>query len=211
MQLYYHPLSPNCTKVLAAARLLGQPLDLRLVDLQAGEHRGPAYLDLNPNGLVPLLIDGSLRLSESEAILAYLAETAPDGRFRLETAAARAERLRWQFWAVCHWNPALRVFVFERVFKGLLGLGAPDENALLAAGAEFRQHARLLDHHLRDRPWIEGEALGLSDLSLAALLAYHELAGLPLADFPAMNAWYARLQALPEWQETLPPLVRAPA
>ena len=76
MKLYYDPISTTSRPVAMFAAEHGLTLDLRPVSLFAGEHRTPEFLALNPNGCVPVLVDGDFVLTESSAILKYLAERA---------------------------------------------------------------------------------------------------------------------------------------
>src|SRR5215213_10095600 len=74
MKLYYHPASTASRPILLFAAESGTALEMQLVDIFKGEHRQPAYAALNPNALVPMLEDGDFRLTESSAILKYLAD-----------------------------------------------------------------------------------------------------------------------------------------
>ena len=74
MKLHYHPVSTTSRMVVWFAREQGIDLDLQIVDLFTGEHLGETYAAVNPNRLVPVLDDGDFRLTESSAILKYLAD-----------------------------------------------------------------------------------------------------------------------------------------
>ena len=74
MKLYYHPVSTVSRPVVLFALDSGIALDYQLVDLATGEHLQPAYAAINPSKLVPVLEDGDFRLTESSAILKYLAD-----------------------------------------------------------------------------------------------------------------------------------------
>ena len=74
MKLYYHPVSTVSRPVVLFAMDSGIDLDYQLVDLATGEHLQPAYEAVNPSKLVPVLEDGDFRLTESSAILKYLAD-----------------------------------------------------------------------------------------------------------------------------------------
>ena len=76
MKLYDFAFSPNCRKVRAVAYELGIELQTEHVDLVHGAGSGAGYLDVNPNGRVPTLVDGDFRLWESNAIMRYLAATS---------------------------------------------------------------------------------------------------------------------------------------
>ena len=74
MKLYYHPASTTSRPVLLFAAEQKIPFELQVVDLFTGEHYQPPYEAINPNHLVPVLEDGDFRLTESSAILKYLAD-----------------------------------------------------------------------------------------------------------------------------------------
>src|SRR6185437_15619082 len=78
MKLYMTPASPNARRVRLTAAVLGMDLNEQLVNLAKGEQRQPDYLALNPNGTVPTLVDGDFVLTESRAIMQYLAAKKPE-------------------------------------------------------------------------------------------------------------------------------------
>src|SRR5882757_9553987 len=126
MKLYYTPLSPNVRRVRLTAAVLGLKLDEHVVDFAKGEHKSPEYLVLNPNGAVPTLVDGDFALTESRAIMQYLASKKPESGLLPRDEQQRIDVTRWQFWDAAHWAPTLSSIAFERVLKTRLGLGAPD-------------------------------------------------------------------------------------
>lgn len=206
MRLYHHPLSSNARRaVMAALQLaphLPEPVELVLVDLTQGEHRQPDFLRLNPQGKVPVLVDGDFALTESHAIMEYLAERAPGQTLWPADAQARADVNRWMFWSAQHLMPPVSVLNWERFVKGLTGAGAPDAAREAAGEAECRAALTTLDTHLNGRTWVAGDALSLADLALAAPLMHAQTARLPLDGLPHLAAWAARVQALPAWQQT---------
>ena len=84
IQLYDYVLSGSCYKVRLFLSIIGKEYEERPVDYYpGGEHRTPAFLELNPLGQIPVLTDGAVTLRDAQAILVYLAEktasTMPDG------------------------------------------------------------------------------------------------------------------------------------
>lgn len=204
MHLYFHPRSANSRRVLMTAIHLGVPLDRVPVAMESGGHRSPAFLQLNPNGKVPLLDDDGFLLWESHAIMAYLAERAPGQTLYPAEPRARADVNRWLFWCAYHFTPAVGRISRERVSKHLLGGGTPDMAAIAEGEASLREAARVLDAHLAGREWVAGKGLTLADFAIAAPLMHTERAALPVLDFAHLQAWFVRMQALDAWQATEP-------
>src|SRR5215211_6303170 len=97
MQLYCDPVSTTSRPVMLFAAQENIPLVLEHVDLMSGGHMAPAYLALNPNGIVPFLVDGDFGLGESSAILKYLADKVGSAAYprELKARARVNEALDW--------------------------------------------------------------------------------------------------------------------
>src|SRR5690349_23189669 len=87
MKLHYHPVSTTSRTVVWFAQEQGIALDLQVIDLFTGEHCGERFAAINPNCLVPVLEDGDFRLTESSAILKYLADRAHSPAYPTELKA----------------------------------------------------------------------------------------------------------------------------
>lgn len=202
MRLYYHPMSSNSRRAHLAAVQLGVPLELQLVDLAKGEQRAPEYLRKNPNGVVPTLEDGDVVVTESHAIMQYLADKTPGQTLYPTELAARADVNRWLFWNAHHFQPAASVLNWENLVKPMIGRGAPDP-AEVARGTQLvLRYAAVLDGHLDGKEWVAQGRLTLADLALATPLSTRVPAKLPVGDFKNLLGWFERVQALPCWQAT---------
>src|SRR5947209_14575720 len=97
MKLYYHPVSTTSRPVVLFASEANIALDYELVDLFTGAHHQPAYATVNPNRQVPVLDDDGFVLTESSAILKYLAEKAGSPAYPsdLRKRARVNERMDW--------------------------------------------------------------------------------------------------------------------
>src|ERR1044071_3960335 len=97
MKLYYHPVSTTCRPIMLLAAGDRIDIDFQLVDLFAGENLGESYAAINPNHQVPVLEDGDFRLTESSAILKYLADKARSPAYPsdLRKRARVNERMDW--------------------------------------------------------------------------------------------------------------------
>lgn len=205
MRLYFHPLSSNSRRVTMTAHLLGLTLDLVVVDLLQGQHRGPEFLRFNPNGKVPLLEDGDFRLWESHAILQYLAARSPGQTLYPIAAQPKADVSRWLFWSAYHFTPAVGFISRERVSKQMVGAsGGPDPAEVRRGEALLVSAARVLDDHLAGRDWIAQERLTLADIAIAAPLMHTEAAQLPVLEFANLQRWFQRIRALEAWHATEP-------
>jgi len=202
MKLYHNPLSPNVRRVRLTAAVLGIELEEKKLDFAKGEHKNPEYLALNPNGAVPTLVDGDFVLTESRAIMQYIASKKPESGLLPRDEAGRADVTRWQFWDAAHFSPQMGTLGFERVIKGMMGLGEPDVAKVQDALGNFRRFAAVLDKRLEGKQYIVGNALTIADLTLASSLMYAKQVEAPLAEFPNVNAWFSRISALDGWKKT---------
>ena len=205
MKLYGFPPSPNTRKVQAVAVHLGIALEFQVVDLTKGQSRTPEFLAINPNGRTPVLTDGDFTLWESNAIMQYIAGKKPNTLWP-EGARVRADIARWQFWQVAHWSEGCAGFLFENFVKTLLGLGEKDMAVLTKAEAAFHRDAAILDAHLAKHQFLATGTLTLADFAVASYLHYAVAAKLPWEPCANIRAWYARIEALPAWRETKPPM-----
>jgi glutathione S-transferase len=202
MKLYHNPLSPNVRRVRLTAAVLGIELEEKKLDFAKGEHKNPEYLALNPNGAVPTLVDGDFVLTESRAIMQYLASKKPESGLLPRDEAARADVARWQFWDASHFSPHLAAIAFERLLKGMLGLGEPDTNKIQEALGNFRRFGAVLNKRLEGKPYVVGAALTVADLTLASSLMYAKQAEVPVAEFPQVEKWFSRISDMEAWKKT---------
>lgn len=211
MKLIGFPPSPNTWKVRAVAAHLSIPLEFELVDLTKGASHAAEYLALNPTGRTPTLIDGDLKLWESTAIMQYLASQKPNSLWP-DDVATRADIMRWQSWGLAHFGKdACIPLLFQRVVKQIVKLGPPDETIVANALECFARDAAVLDTHLAKQPYLVGKDVTLADFSIAAPLFYADRAEMPLTSYPNVKDWFARVSALPCWQETMPQFSAAAA
>jgi len=201
MRLYFFPASSNSRRALITARHLGIEVDLELVDLAKGEQKKPDFLKLNPNGRVPVLVDGDLTLYESHAIMQYLADGVPGQTVYPTDRARRADVNRWMFWSAQHFQPAIGVLSFERFVKPLRGL-EPDPKEIARGEALVHEVMGVLDKHLTDREWVTEGKVTLADLAIAPALLAKDRAKLPVGDYRNVAAWYERVSALEAWRAT---------
>jgi glutathione S-transferase len=183
--------SGNGYKVRLLLSHLGQRYERVLLDILKGETRSPAYLAKNPNGKIPLveLADGSF-LSESNAILVYLAEGTP---YWPAKRLDRARCLQWMFFEQYSHEPNIATSRFWHY----AGQTAGRETAL--AEKQKAGHAALgvMERHLATQPFFVGGRYGVADIALYAYTHVAEEGRFDLSPYPAIGAWLARVRAQP--------------
>lgn len=203
MKLYGFPYSHNTRKVLATAAAVDISLELEIVNLLAKESYTPAFKEINPNGLTPVLQDGDFIVWESAAIMQYLCALKPGSALYPSAAQARAHVDQWLYWNARHWDPPLDTMLIERMVKPLEGRTS-DERRAKSAETEGRSIANILNVHLKTRPFVANDSFSLADIALASLLGYHHICPLPIDDMPHILAWYERVKEHPCWQSSEP-------
>ena len=202
MRLYYNPHSTCSRRVWLVAHHLGVKVEPVLVDLFRGEQNAPEFLKLNPNHKVPVLEDDGFVLWESYAIMQYLADATPGQTLYPAGPRERADVNRWLFWCGQDFMPGIGILNWENSIKSLAGIGPADPAAVARGEDLLRQAATLLDAHLDGREWVCDSGLSLADLALAAPLADHERAKLPVGDLPHLQRWLKSVQALDCWKRS---------
>jgi glutathione S-transferase len=202
MKLYYFE-TPNPRRPCAVAKYLGLPVDYVRIDLAKGEQKRPGFLAVNPNGKVPALEDGEVRLWESHAIMAYLSERAGADLWPSDPRD-QVEVMKWLNWDTAHFSRHAARLYFERYLKGRLAPGEPDPAEIEEATGFFKRFAGVLDDHLEGRRYVVGERLTIADFGLAAFLPHAEEAQLPLEGCGEVRRWYDAMTEIEAWREPWP-------
>jgi glutathione S-transferase len=193
MKLYGFPPTRSI-RALWTLREIGVDFELVTVNLMAGEHRRPEFLAINPAGKLPVLVDGDLVLTESVAIVLYLADKYPEARLLPTGLAARAEVHRWLLFTVTEleqplWRIARHTTLYPKDKR------LPDEVPL--ASRDFRSMAAVLENHMKGRQFIAGDALTVADFVAAYTLDWaNEVKLLDAA--PELAAYMERMYARPK-------------
>ena len=162
LQLHYFPGNASMTPHMLLEEL-GVPYALKLVDRSVQAHKSPAYLKLNPNGLIPVLIDGNLVLYETAAICLHLADTHPAANLAPPLGSAeRAHFYKWLMWLTNTLQAALILYFYpERWADDAAGAAQVKSHAEQKIGGMLDQLDAQLAAH--GQPWLLGSAFSAVD------------------------------------------------
>lgn len=188
MKVYGDIKSGNCYKIKLLLSLLGTSHEWVHMDILQGATRSPAFLEMNPNGKIPLLelADGRC-LSESNAILNFLAAGTPflpEDRFEL------AKVQQWQFFEQYSHEPYIAVARYIARYLGLPGSRRAEYESKQAGG---HKALAVMESHLKQQPYFVGNSLTTADIALYAYTHVAGEGGFELADYPSVLAWLERV------------------
>ncbi|MGU3544502.1 glutathione S-transferase family protein [Methylobacterium sp. A52T] len=193
--------TPNSIKVPIALEELGLPYVLHSVNVRQGEQKAPEFVWLNANAKVPVLVDpaapgGRLILTESAAILVYLAETS--GRLMPPDGEGRARVFEQLFFHASGLGPAFgQAGFFQRQAAESQPL------AIARFSAEANRTLGVLDGILAERPYVAGDAFTVADIAHFGWLWRREFAGVSFEATPHVARWYDAVAARPAVQRVM--------
>lgn len=202
MKLYYHPASTTSRPIMLFAAESGISLDMQVVDLFTGEHYKPPFEGINPNHLVPVLEDGDFRLTESSAILKYLADKYDSPLYPkdLQSRARVNERMDWTNTQLC--RDFAYGFVYPQIFPMHKRRSDEAHDATLQWGKERAQGwLKVLNDNILGaaNPYLCGATMTIADYFCASFVALGELTGSDYSGFPNVQKWLGRMRALKHW------------
>ena len=202
MKLYMHPVSMTSRPVRLFIAESNIPVEEEVVDLMTGAHLKPPYSSINPNCLVPMLEDGDLRLTESSAILKYLADKTGSSAYPkdLKARAKVNEMMDWintNFYREWGYNLAYpQIFPHikrndERVQAGTLEWGK-------AQSAKWLQ--LLNDHWIGpNKKYLCGDQITIADYFGAGIVSLGEVIRVDFSAYPNVKRWLDTMKKLPSW------------
>jgi len=203
MKLHFHPVSTASRPVVlfcAEANIAYEPV---VVDLMTGAHHKEPYVSLNPSSMVPCLEDSDFVLTESSAILKYLAEkhNSPAYPKDLEKRARVNERMDWfntNFYRDWGYN-----LVYPQIFPHHIRKPEDAQKATIEWGkTNADRWLKVLDSHIiGSRKYVCGDDITIADYFASELIALGDLIGNKIDRFPNANRWMNAMRALPSWKK----------
>ena len=201
MKLHFHPVSTSSRPVLLFCAEENIAYDPVIVDLMTGAHLKDPFLTLNPSHMVPVLEDGDFVLTESSAILKYLADKVDSAAYPkdLKARARVNERLDW-----VHTNLAREYayhLIYPQVFPHHVRTPEAAQTSLLNWGKEKSEHMlSILDRSIiGSHKYMCGDAITLADYFGAEVLGVGSLIGVSFKAYPNVDRWMNTMRALPSW------------
>jgi glutathione S-transferase len=191
VKLYNFPLSGNGYKARLLMSILKVEYETIAIDLRKKEHKAPAFLEINPWGQVPALVDGDLVLRDSQAILVYLAQRYGGEAWLPNDAGSWGLIMQWLSTAA---NDIRQGFAAARAYNLL---GKPTD--IEAATAYAYETLKIFDKHLAHRQWLELDRPTIADLACFPYIAMAADCKISLAEYGQVLAWIDRIQQLPSY------------
>ncbi|HRP78835.1 MAG TPA: glutathione S-transferase family protein [Aquamicrobium sp.] len=200
LTLFYAPTACSLASHIALEEAQAD-FEARRVDFAAGEQRSPDYLAINPKGRVPALVTPRGVLTETPAILAFIAQSFPEARLApLDDPFAFAEVQAFNSYlcSTVHVNHAHRV-------RG--ARWADDADAIAAMQRKVQENMtacfELIEERMLRGPWVMGEAYSVADPYLFTIARWLPGDDVDIARFPGVRGHYARMEARPAVQRAL--------
>lgn len=210
IKLYIYPASITSRPVRLFVAEKGLPVTEHVVDIVTGEHYKDEYTSINPSRMVPVLEDGAFRLTESSAILKYLAARfeTPEYPRVLELRAKVDEAMDW-------FNTQLyRDFVYDLIYPQILPHhrrpAADHQQGTIEWGRERAQFwFEILDQHLLgSNDFVANNQLSIADYFGATMVAAGEMIGCRFEAYPNVTRWLRNVKRLAHWDRTNEELCR---
>ncbi len=192
MKIYGDVYSGNCYKIKLLCSLLSLDYEWIPIDILKGETRSESFLELNPNGQIPVCIsDSGEVLTESNAILYFLAAASP---FWPEDRLAQTRVLQWMFFEQYSHEPSIAVARFIKLYLGMPENRQNEYESKLKSGYRALD---LMEKQLREQTYLVSTQCSIADIALYAYTHVAEEGGFSLGHYRALQSWIARIQALP--------------
>ena len=201
--LYHFSLSPFCRKVRIVLGEKDLAFDLAVERYWERRHE---FLSLNPAGQVPVLVeDGGPALADSQAIVEYLEEIAPQPPLLGDDPLARAECRRIAAWFDQKFYAEVTDYLLtEKLLKRFMGMGEPQSELIRIGSRNMGYHLEYIGYLAERRNYLAGGHFSLADVAAAAQLSCLDYLGeVAWEQYPAAKDWYARVKSRPSVRSIL--------
>ncbi len=201
LRLYYDPASTTCRPIILFASETGIPLDYQLVDLFSDENRSEVYTRLNPNQAVPVLEHDGFVLTESSAILKYLADLTDSPAYPKDLKARARVNEVMDFFNTYLMRDYVYGLVYSRVLAHYRLPGPAQKQFVALHEPRAAKRLKALDAWIGSKQFICGNSITIADYFGSGIISAGELVGLDLRAYPGVARWMNTMKALPSWDE----------
>jgi len=202
MKLYGDPISTTCRPVMLLAAESGMDLKVEHIDLFTGAHMKPEYATVNPSRQVPVLDDDGFTLSESSAILKYLADKigSPAYPKDLKARAKVNEMMDWintNFYREWGYN-----LCYPQIFPPYKRKSDEVQAGTLEWGKEqSKRWLRVLNGHWLgpDKKYLCGDQITIADYFAAGIVSLGDVIRVDFSAYPNVKRWLDTMKKLPSW------------
>jgi len=200
MRLSFYHTPCACSRVVHnAIQEIGEPYKEAPIALAKGEQRSPEYLQINPKGKVPGLVDGGKAYTETPAILYHLASTRPEANLlpKGEDGRPTVECLSDMIWCTSALHPAMNKVVFPQ------NTSAPDAEGIRERAIDLLSTAAgQISQRYAEAPWYYGSEWSIVDVYFVWIYNLAGQFGFPLQDYPHLMDLKKRVEARPSFKRT---------
>ena len=202
MKLYYHPVSTTCRPIMLFAAEAGIALDMELVDLFTGAQYQPAFTSINPSAQVPVLDDGDFRLTESSAILKYLAEKVDSPAYPKDAKKRARVNERMDWFNTGFYRDYSYGYIYPQIFPFMKREDERVQAGTVAYGcAKAQGWLKVLDQSILgpSNRYVCGNDITIADYLGAMMVLSAEAIGCDFSGYPNIARWMATMKALKNW------------
>jgi glutathione S-transferase len=178
------------------AEEVGQLWENVPVDFAKGEHKSADYLKLNPNGKVPVVVEGDYVIWESMAINAYFAE-----KYKPEMLGTGIEQhghvQQWSYWAIANLSHAVEVLAIQK------WRSTPDDDSTAKAHESLVRFLPILEASLAGKNYLVGDTFTVADLNVASNISAVLWIGTDMSAYPNITRWFTTIAQRPAFQKTI--------
>ena len=202
MKLYMHPVSMTSRPVRLFIAESGIAVEEQVIDVLTGEHYQEPYVSINPNRLVPVLDDGDLRLTESSAIIKYLADKIDSPAYPKDVAKRAKVNEMMDWFNTNFYRDYAYGWIYPQIFPHHKRQSDAVQDATIAWGRERAEGwlAVLDDHWIGpDRQYLCGDEITIADYFGICLLTLGEVIRNDFSKYPNVARWLGNMKKLKSW------------
>ena len=198
--LYNNPMTANGIKMSLMFNALNIAPTINNIALHLGEQKSTEFLAINPDGKIPVLVDGKEIISESNVILFYLANKYQSSLWP-DKLNAQTQVLKWLHWQSGGFGEAVSVFAHRKVVLPHWGFFGRQDVSVERLDT-FHRVMEKFNSALENKTALAGEKISIADISYAGFFIFAKESKMPIDDYLNILRWLANIESISWWQKT---------